>query len=178
MTQKELRNAMIKALHVFIGRPVVLSDQTVPEAEYPYVYYQPVQPYMSGGGTNITREVVPGEEFEHDIITRREEEPEGTFSFTACSRNRKAPDGSVILGDDEALDLAECAQGFFLHAGALELYDLGIVVVEVYGVFPRSALEVDEVDRRYGFDVRVRYARVDERRDGVIENGTIKYLKE
>ncbi len=178
MTQKELRNSLIEKLAGYIGRRVVLSDQTVPESEYPYMYYQPVQPYIPVGGASITREVVPGTgDFEQDIITRREEEAEGTYSFTACSRNRDAPDG-YILGDDEALDLAERAQSFFLHAGEHILYDAGIVVVEVMGVFPRSGLEVDEIDRRYGFDVRLRYLRVDERRDGAIENGTIKNLRE
>lgn len=178
MTQKELRNTLVKFLAAHIERPVILADQLDPEQEPQYMLYQPVQPYMQGIGASITREVVPGTgEFERDIITRREEEAEGTFSFTACSRNRKTPD-AYILGDDEALDLAEMAQGYFLHVGQNDLYDVGIVVVDVGNVLSRSALEIDEVDRRYGFDVRVRYARVDARRDGVLENGTIKHLKE
>lgn len=166
MTFIELRDAFVQVLAGYLGKPVVLSDQTVPEAEYPYVYYQPVQPYIPRGGANMIRKTtIDTDGLAHDILTQREEYADGTFSFVACSRNRDAPESGYIFGDDEALELAEKTQGFFLHAGRHILQDLGIIVAEVMSVSPRSLLEVDEIDRRYGFDVRMRYMRVDTRKD-------------
>lgn len=44
MTQRELRNIIVKQLHTYLAGPkVVLSDQTAPEADYPLIYYQSVQ---------------------------------------------------------------------------------------------------------------------------------------
>lgn len=166
MTGIEVRNALVVALYDYLGRPVVLSDQTVPESEYPYVTIQAVQPYIPRGGANIIYELVDSTGgFARDINTRREEYAEATYSFSACSRNR-----DDIFGDDEALELAEKSQGFFRHTGRYILQDAGISVIEIMNVQNRSGLVVDEIDRRYGFDVRVRYQRVDTRRDGTIEH--------
>lgn len=85
------------------------------------------------------------------------------LSFTACSMNRVGQDGAQVMGDDEAMDLADRAQGFFLFTGRQLLADRGIVVVSVENTQPRSALDVDEVARRYGFDILVRYERTDTR---------------
>lgn len=41
MTQRELRNIIVKQLHTYLAGPkVVLSDQTAPEADYPLIYYR------------------------------------------------------------------------------------------------------------------------------------------
>ena len=48
MTQRELRNIIVKQLHTYLAGPkVVLSDQTAPEADYPLIYYQSVQQYRN-----------------------------------------------------------------------------------------------------------------------------------
>lgn len=160
MTQCELRNIVVKQLFDYLGGPkVVLSDQTMPEAECPYIYYQSVQQHIPGPA-NITSQLNDGKE----TITRtRSEHAETTYSFTACSVNRPGPDGKEIKGDDEALDLADRAQGFFLYTGKQQLAALGIVVVSVENTQARSAFGVDETDRRYGFDVLFRYERQDTR---------------
>ena len=47
MTQRELRNIIVKQLHTYLAGPkVVLSDQTAPEADYPLIYYQSVQQHI------------------------------------------------------------------------------------------------------------------------------------
>lgn len=94
----------------------------------------------------------------------REEQPTTTMSFTACSINRvEEKDGEQvsILGADEALELATLAQGFFLHGGRYAIQKAGFVVVDVTNATSRDALELDEMGRRFGFDVRLRYTRTD-----------------
>ena len=66
-----------------------------------------------------------------------------------------------ILGADEALELATLAQGFFLHGGRYSIQKAGFVVVDVSNAASRDALELDEMGRRFGFDVRMRYSRID-----------------
>ena len=98
MTQRELRNIIVKQLHTYLAGPkVVLSDQTAPEADYPLIYYQSVQQHIPGAA-NITTAAADG-----GALTKyRREHAEATFSFTACGFNRQGKDGA-ISGDDEAL---------------------------------------------------------------------------
>ena len=211
MSIVRVRNVMIDGLADYLQLPVRLANQTVPESEYPYMYYQAVVPYIPRAGVNILREAISSEEppFSTDVLTHRVELADATYSFTACSRNRwvseepheteesesqesadEAHEGvigedwteepmdetdeiEVIFGEDEALALAEKAQGWFLHVGAHFLRGHGIEIVEVFNVADRSSIEIDEMDRRWGFDIRIRYKRVDTRRDPAIDNGTI-----
>ncbi|WP_298024513.1 LIC_12616 family protein [uncultured Dysosmobacter sp.] len=174
MTQRQVRNIVVNALYEFLGGPkVVLSDQTMPEAECPYIYYQSVQQRIPGPA-NVTGQL----DAEGQSITKtRSEHAETTYSFTACSFNRTGPDGEAISGDDEALDLADRAQGFFLFTGRQLLADQGVVVVSVENTQARSAFNIDETDRRYGFDVLLRYERQDTRTVPTMELPTI-YMKE
>ena len=137
MTQRELRNIIVKQLHTYLaGLKVVLSDQTAPEADYPLIYYQSVQQHIPGAA-NITTAAADG----GTLTKYRREHAEATFSFTACSFNRQGKDGP-ISGDDEALELADRAQGFFLFAGRQLLADLGSrpawgAWIEIMYVLPR-----------------------------------------
>lgn len=170
MTQRELRNIVVKALYDYLGGPkVVLADQAVPEPDYPLIYYQSVQQHIPGPA-NITGRLDNGA---HTITRCRHEHAQASFSFTACSMNRQGPDGQFIRGDDEALDLADRAQGFFLFTGRQVLSDQGVVVVTVENTQSRSAFDVDETDRRYGFDVLLRYERSDIRTVPAMELTTV-----
>ena len=173
MTQRELRNIIVKQLHTYLAGPkVVLSDQTAPEADYPLIYYQSVQQHIPGAA-NITTAAADG----GTLTKYRREHAEATFSFTACGFNRQGKDGP-ISGDDEALELVDRAQGFFLFAGRQLLADLGIVVVRVENTQSRSAFDTDETDRRYGFDVLFRYEREDKRAVPAISKPPITFTKE
>ena len=132
----EKRNALILALSNFVGCPVLMAS-----------HYS-----MEDGSTEGT------------AVEVREEQPTTTMSFTACSINRvEEKDGEQvsILGADEALELATLAQGFFLHGGRYAIQKAGFVVVDVTNATSRDALELDEMGRRFGFDVRLRYTRTD-----------------
>lgn len=139
---------------------------------YPLIYYQSVQQHIPGAA-NITTAAADG----GTLTKYRREHAEATFSFTACSFNRQGKDGP-ISGDDEALELADRAQGFFLFAGRQLLADLGVVVVRVENTQSRSAFDTDETDRRYGFDVLFRYEREDKRAVPAISKPPITFTKE
>lgn len=171
MTPGEVRDALVLGLHRHTGRMVVLSDQTLPEAEMPYILYNPIQPYMPRGGVNIHAEP-QGDA----VITSRIENAEGTYSFTACSRNRDTPDG-YVFGLDEAQALADAMHAWFVHIGYTELMTQGIAVIEVMNVQVRSQLEVDELDRRVGFDVRVRYPLTMTRKDPAVDPGGVNFKR-
>ena len=160
LTQKW--NALIAALSAALGVPVLLASQVEPEAEPPFIVWAVLNDYTPDGGLGDYSSTPDGDEA---VVSTRTEQPTATLSFTACSINRTAtPAGGppvYILGADEAHDLAEKAQGFFLHTGRYDIQAAGFVVVDVSNAASRDALELDEMGRRFGFDVRLRYIRTD-----------------
>lgn len=156
---------MVAALSDYLGCPVVLSDQTQPEPEVPFVYYSiltDMQPTGEMGAYSFD-----------GVQEYRLVNPTMTISFTAVSWSRWQ-DEKYIHGEDEAMELCERMQGFFLHAGKDQLNDAGFVLVDMSGSGNRSFLEVDQMSRQYGFDVQLRYCRIDSRRTGAIEPIKIK----
>ena len=179
----ELRNLMVKSLEEYLGIPVVLSDQTAPVPEYPFCYYSVITSYAPTGeqGNYYNNSNPDGE----SVTSTRVEQPGATVSFTFCSVNRwtKDPETGIekepyIYGEDEAQNYAEMAQGFFLHVAYAELSNRGIVVVEVTNAANRTSLVVDEAARRWGFDVKIRYARADSRNDDTATTVTTTRVKE
>lgn len=156
------RNALISALHKTVGVPVLLASQVQPEAEPPFIVYSVTADYIPDGG--LGNYSLGEGATQDDLVEVREEQPTATLSFTACSVNRCYDDNGSqvqILGADEALELATLAQGFFLHGGRYSIQKAGFVVVDVSNAASRDALELDEMGRRFGFDVRMRYSRID-----------------
>lgn len=91
----------------------------------------------------------------------RSEQVSATMSFTFCSTNRETEDG-YIFGEDEALELAEKANGFFLlNAHNIQTEQGEVVIVNVGSVASRSSFFVEDTIRRYGFDIRFSYVRTD-----------------
>ncbi len=162
MKFREVRNQIVSRLSRYLGISVYLSNQVNPEQEYPFVIYSTTAPYIPDNGMGVFLQMPL---MDGTILEVRKEQPTCSFSFTACSVNR---DG--ILGDDEALELAEKAQGWFLHTGYSDISGMGITVVDVANVQERSFLQIDEEARRYGFDVMLRYVRTDERVIDVVEH--------
>lgn len=169
MTITQIRNRLVKLLWDYLGCPVVLSDQVQPEAPFPFGIYSITTPYASTGelGDYATAAAEGGAEI------ARMEMPSATFSFTFCSQNRIGDDGEEINGADEAGELASRAIGWFLHAGYDDISQLGVTIVEVGQAQDRTTLIIDEAARRVGFDVRIRYTRVDTRKVSVIEKVNI-----
>lgn len=155
MTFEQVRNTVAARLETHIGRPVTLSDQIADMPEFPYCYYSVLAPRIQNHSFGL-REIVNGS------VLIRSEQVSATMSFTFCSMNRETDDG-YIYGEDEALALSEKAHGFFLLNGHNIATEYGDVVVNNVGaVANRSSFFVEDSIRRYGFDVRFSYVRVDE----------------
>lgn len=163
MMIRTVRNIICRRLHDFLGQPVLLHDQAVPETRPPMVYYQPVGALTSLGGASI---------WQDGGMQYRREPAEATISITAVSYDRDGRDGR-IYGDDEALELAERAMSWMLHIGRRELLHDGIAVVEISNVQCRSNLIINEVARQYGFDVRLRFERTTTLPVPIIAGGAI-----
>lgn len=164
MKAREVRNKIIKELYQYMQIPVYKSDQVAPEAELPYIIYSITSPYVRD---STLGHYAYGANENGQIVENRAERAGMTLSFTVCSQNRKLKNGDSVYGDDEAMDLAERAQGWLLFVGR-EILSPDIVVESVENVVGRSVLLVDEEANRYGFDVTVRYIREDERNIGFI----------
>ncbi|MDR2687387.1 MAG: hypothetical protein LBB75_06515 [Oscillospiraceae bacterium] len=169
MSIKQARNATIKNLTRYLGIPIVLSDQVKEETAVPYGVYSVLTHGNTQGTGNRKRQITDNGQ---DVELVRAEQPTATLSFTFCSENREGPDGP-IYGEDETIELAEKAIGWFRHVGIHQLRLAGVVVVEVQNAAPRSVFVVAEQSRRWGFDVTIRYARADVRNDSAVDYTTI-----
>lgn len=155
MTFEQVRNAVIAALETHIGYPITLSDQIANKPEFPYGYYSVLAPRIQNYSFGLM-------ESNGEMLTRSELVA-ATMSFTFCGMNRESENGDYIYGEDEALALAEKANGFFLLNGHNIHTEYGDIVVNNVGnVANRSSFWVEDTIRRYGFDVKFSYVRTDE----------------
>lgn len=158
MTFVQARNAIVDGLEAHLGCQVNLSDQIAGQPEYPYCYYSVLTPRAADHsfGLRGVHETPDG------VVLTRTERVAATMSFTLCSMNRETENG-YIYGEDEALELAEKANGFFLLNGHCIITEFGDVIVNNVGsVVPRNGFLVDDTVRRYGFDIKFSYMRTDE----------------
>lgn len=166
MTFLQARNAIVENLENYLGCQVNLADQIADQPEYPYCYYSILVPRISNHAFGLIETV----ETPKGFVLRRSEPVSATMSFTFCGMNRETPDG-YIYGEDEAMELAEKAHGFFLlnsHSIVTEYGD--IVIQNIDGVKSRSGFLVTDTVRRYGFDIRFGYVRSDEMPTETIKN--------
>ncbi len=170
MTFIQARNRIISELTKYIGRPVRLSGQIDDIPEYPYCYYSVLTTRVSDHAFGL-EEV---ERIDSEFIRRRSESVTATMSFTFCSENRETETG-YVLGEDEALELAEKAHGFFLlNAHNISTNEGDIVIRDVGRVANRAGFHVEDTVRRYGFDIRFAYVRTDEMNAATIKSGNFK----
>ena len=170
MTFVQAREAIWERLKEHIGCPVVLNENNNPMPDPPYCYYSVLVPRITDHAFGL----IELAEMPEGFVRRRSEPVSATMSFTFCSINREIP-GGYIYGEDEALELAEKAHGFFLLNGHNISTGSGDVVVNNVGpVASRSGFVVENTVRRYGFDVRFSYVRTDEMPIGTVEKVPIK----
>ena len=166
MTMAQAREAIWAGLKEHIGCPVVLADETAEMPEVPYCYYSVLAPRITSHAFGL----IEIEERPEGFIRQRSEPVSATMSFTFCSQSRDVP-GGYIYGEDEALELAEKAHGFFLLNGHCIVTEHGDIVIQnVGGVTNRSGFLVTDTIRRYGFDIRFGYVRTDEMPTVTIKN--------
>lgn len=164
MTAREIRNKIIKGLHEYLQVEVCKSNQKMKEREPPYIIYNIISPYIPDRTIGEFRV----EKRKEKTVEVRKEQPSFSMSFTVCSTDR-TKGKTKIYGDDEAIELAEMAQGWFLHSGYDYISAIGVTVTDVTNVQNRETLLVDEEANRYGFDVTIRYVRQDTREIQPIE---------
>lgn len=159
MTIVQARNEIWERLQEHVGCRIVLSDDIEEMPEVPYGYYSILVPRTTSHAFGLTEIKETPEGF----IRQRSEPVSATMSFTFCSKNRETTGGGYIYGEDEALELAEKAHGFFLLNGHNIVTEHGDIVIQnIGGVAGRSGFFVTDTIRRYGFDIRFGYVRTDE----------------
>jgi len=162
----ELKEGIRSQLETDMGIQVILANQAESKLQtYPNIYFSVITPYIPQFMGNYS--------FDGENLNL-EEQPTCTLSFTAQSKNR-GMGASFVSGEDEALEVAEKAYEWFRHTGYEYLaYILDVAVVNITGVTSRTALVVDEIIRRYGFDVQIRYTKDTSYQVGKIENVSIE----
>lgn len=168
----EVRNVIVEQLEQHLGCPVIASE-SLNQNEYPCCYYSVITPRASTHSFGLNKVQKEGDGF----IISRSERVAATLSFTLCSQDRNTKDG-FVFGEDEALSLAEKAHGFFL----LNAHNIGtehgdIVMNNVGPVAKRTSFVTDDYVRRYGFDVRLYYVRIDVAPTTVIGKAKPTWLK-
>lgn len=167
MTFAQARNAIVSGLEEHIGCPVLLSEQIPEIPDFPYCYYSVLTPRATEHFFGLLEtQSVPG-----GYVQSRSEPVSATMSFTFCSMSRVTGDGGYIFGEDEALDLSEKANCFFLLKAHNIVTEYGdIVISNVGSPTNRTSFQVEESIRRYGFDIRFSYIRTDEIETEIVSN--------
>lgn len=171
----EARNILIKGLHEYLlgsaseKIPLYRSGQTNEEQKLPYVIYS----IMNDKGNGRTRGHYNVEAAGEKAEEIRQEQVSATMSLTVCSENRTEGE-TYIFGEDEAQELAEKCQGWFLHAGYDYLSQNNIVIADITGIQNRNMLLLNEEVSRKGFDVIFNYIAEDKRSIAVVNKVNIK----
>jgi len=146
---KNIINKIVKGLHEHVETVIVPNNTADRRPEYPYISYN-----LTGSQNNQTfslvDEIVPStnSNFENDVKVIRKEQPYFTLSINTHS------DSEV-----DAYDLAVKVRDWFNFHGDLFFVELNIAVIRATNVGDRTHQIVDDFERRYGFDVRIRAAR-------------------
>jgi len=142
-------NAIVAGLHEHTGADVVPTNTADRRPGYPYISYN-ITSSLNAKTFSRVDEVIPSTTpgFDYDVKVIRKEQPYFMLSISAYSEN-----------EAEAYDLAEKARDWFTFHGDLYFVALNIVAVNASNITDRTQQIVDDFERRYGFDVRIRAAR-------------------
>lgn len=143
MISIDQRNKLIAALYRHLNISVIPIDDDGDIPARPYVVYNITRDNGSNGQDSLIQRVDP----ETDVLFQAyQNEKEGTLSFTIHSEKR-----------DEAMEISYRMKEYFERIGRDIIARAGFAVIEVGTTTDRSVLLQDHYERRYGFDVRVRY---------------------
>lgn len=148
MITEDIRNKIIEKMTDMLGVPVIQSNQTEDRPPYPFVTYTIISSNTSEKGTgNYLQEVISSSStpFKNDIRETLELQPQFFISFTAYAEK-----------DFEAENTARKLYDFLKFQLYYFLRSIDVTVIEIKNFGNRSVLEVDEYERRCGFDVRFR----------------------
>lgn len=155
MDNEKIRNTIVKELHNFTKRPVVMMKQAKDrprnqkgDTDYPFIAYNFLSTFINDRQVGIYEQTEVSSvnpRFEKDLIDTVYFQPQFTISFTAYAKTSL-----------EAKNLIQIVWGFFKHNSYYPLLKSNIVVVEVGNIQNRDVLEVETYERREGLDVRFR----------------------
>lgn len=130
----EVRNKLVSLLHKHVEKPVIPNDTTGKRPDYPYIDYSVITVTNDAGGGNYSYD---------GSVERVDLQKQTSFSINSYSES-----------EVEAYVLAKSAWDFFkLHVSIDDL-----TIVRISEVTNRTMLKVDEYERRFGFDVFIRYS--------------------
>jgi len=157
---KTIRNGIVTGLHQHTGVTVVPNNTTDHRPDYPYITYQIIGSHKSNT-FSLVDEVIPSTnpDFEYDVKVIRKEQQPFSLSINAYSNT-----------EEEAYSLAEKARDWFTFHGDLYFVGMNIAIIVAGNINDRTQLIVDDYERRYGFDVRIRAARAITKRVETIES--------
>lgn len=149
---EEIKNTIVKLLHEYTNRPVVMLSQAHErphkdnKTDYPFIGFSinTIKKDREMGSVYEELKKSDNIRFEYDVVKKRVFQSQCVFSFSAYASTRA-----------QAQNLAQRAWDFFKHAGYLSLEN--ITVIECTDIQSRDAFEVDGYERRAGFDVRIRF---------------------
>ena len=128
---------------------IIERDQDAPAPQYPFVGFKWLAITPEPGQPRRTRRVVPAQDprWELDVQYTYIRNPVMTLSVTAFDR-----DGTTIHG------IAQAAHDWFSipELGGDWLQPTGAVIVEVTPITDRDTVLDEQIERRQGFDVRLR----------------------
>ena len=130
----DTRNRLVRLLHQHLNKPVIPNNTTSKRPPYPYVDYSI---------TTINNDAGEGNYSFDGEMDRVDLQKQISFSINGYSRD-----------ETEAYNLVKEAWDFFKHH--VDKYQLTVVRQEE--IMNRTLLEVDEYERRFGFDVFIRFS--------------------
>lgn len=125
------RQAVVKGLSAYLGCPVIRTNQTAPQPEYPFVSYTVTTVMGENKGTY--------EEYEDDTARK---------TFTQIWSISALSNDSV-----ESVELATKARAWFDFVGTTFLNDNNVIVQSVGSVTNRDNILTVEYEYKNGFDV-------------------------
>lgn len=148
-----LQVRMVNGLEDYLApygvKAIIERDQDAPKPLYPFVGFKWLMMVPEVGVDRRTREVVSSSDprFQFDVEYRYVRNPVLTLSITCHDR-----DGTRIH------DIAQAAHTWWSipELGGDWMQPMGATVVEVTAITDRDTLLDEEVERRQGFDVRLR----------------------
>ncbi len=161
MITEDIRNKIIEKMTDMLGFPVIQSNQTEDRPPYPFVAYTIISSNTPEKGTgNYLQEVISSSStpFKNDIRETLELQPQFFISFTAYAEK----DFEAENAARKLYDLLKFQLYYFLRS-------IDVTVIEIKNFGNRSVLEVDEYERRCGFDVRFRTSHQIERTVETVE---------
>ena len=168
MSSFDIKNLIVQGVNSAITRPFVEAQQAHKKPVYPYATFQVLTAHSNEyEHDNIKTENVASSNpsFTYDVRKSKIEQPQMILSINAYSKISASDttDNSI----QEAVELAQEIKDWLDFKGDLYLEQNNITVVESEDILQRDVFIVDQYERRYGFDVRIRY---DESIDVTIES--------